>query len=672
MTVLVNKSLPLVIVDEAHNWKNGDRRNSNGYHDFMNLIGCRTRRALLLTATPFQLRPAEMLEILKVADHLKPEPTLAKSSIRTDRLTKHRETVIRPVLDRSSKASQRFTRAWSKLPPNVKTEMIAECWNSQSIVDVREALDLEAKKSGAVDQTKLEKLVKTATTGMDENIVQLIRQGLKLFAYNSDLSCELGRIVLRHRRHAEHRHYRVGYEFAAAAEKSVSRPDKHLLHSAAGVDVKGEGELPHYLLMRCVSESKGGKGKSSLGSALTGCYSTLLHSAEGKQVSKKLGGSSLGKVYLDLLMGMVSKEQDHKHPKVSEVVDAAIENWKAGEKTLVFCFRTNNAKRLKEIIDARITAEMNSRQEKCLGSGDSLRVLRSRMTGRERDLIVLGLDRILWSMLWVDEIRDQVVPPLEPSDLDLSDAELRDLAAVCLKANVDIGGDRVDRVFLNRATEHIVAKRILTTKKCSGEAKTLLMEMESVDWLFAPYGIDQSGSDDEEEQAHFDERGVHSRYDEETEATEREIEELGKKLVERRERARNSIFDVYGKGPSLWFGEDPHEQFRNRTNSNVGNTLTLLHRHLFRLTTEQDQLDWHSRLLLFQALRRAVFRDSVLLRLLPDKTELDEGSWGELLVKSFHVPLPQQSESMLDRVTVFVEDLLSASGSLTDSRFSQT
>jgi ERCC4-related helicase len=61
-----------------------------------------------------------------------------------------------------------------------------------------------------------------------------------------------------------------------------------------------------------------------------------------------------------------------------------------------------------------------------------------------------------------------------------------------------------------------------------------------------------------------------------------------------------------------------------------------------------------------------VFRDSVLLRLLPERQELDEGSWGELLVDSFHSPLPGQRESMADRVNIFVEDLLAASGSLAD------
>lgn len=40
--------------------------------------------------------------------------------------------------------------------------------------------------------------------------------------------------------------------------------------------------------------------------------------------------------------------------------------------------------------------------------------------------------------------------------------------------------------------------------------------------------------------------------------------------------------------------------------------------------------------------------------------------WDELLVQSFFAPLPQQRESMANRVAVFLEDLMAASGSITD------
>ena len=65
---MLNRSFPLVIVDEAHNWKNGPTKGANGYANFATLIAARTRRLLLLTATPFQLRPAEMLEIISRVD----------------------------------------------------------------------------------------------------------------------------------------------------------------------------------------------------------------------------------------------------------------------------------------------------------------------------------------------------------------------------------------------------------------------------------------------------------------------------------------------------------------------------------------------------------------------------------------------------------------------------
>src|SRR5205814_3241058 len=141
-----------------------------------------------------------------------------------------------------------------------------------------------------------------------------------------------GFLVVRHRRHTEHRLFRVGIEYQSSAPGTKDLSDQHVLHAAPGMDVRGDGELPHYLLMRCVSEMKAGKGRSSLGNDLTGCYSTLIGSAEGKAVRQRLAQSETGKVYLDLLMQMVNERQDPKHPKVREVVEATVKNWQSGEK----------------------------------------------------------------------------------------------------------------------------------------------------------------------------------------------------------------------------------------------------------------------------------------------------------------------------------------------------
>ena len=688
---MVNKALPLVIVDEAHHWKNGPISGSNGYKRYVDLIGCRSRRAVLLTATPFQLSPSEMLEILKVGDHLRTGPTEAESAVRQERLVRHRENVVRPVLDAAASSSRRFAKAWSKLPPRVTRDVIETAWGSPALSSARDRLQEVARQRGAINAQELERIIDAAVSDVDPDIRQLLREGMRLFVYNADLSHELGAIVIRHRRHTGHRMFRVGMEYQTPVNGEdaggLNRLDRHVLHAAPGVDVRGEGELPHYLLMRCVSEMKGGKGRSSLGSALTGCYSTLIESSEGRAVKNRLAETETGKVYLDLLMGMVAAKHDPRHPKVREVVDAVLKNWQWGEKTLIFCFRTNTANRIHEIIEQRIRKELNKRRERCMGGPESLKALRSRLTGRDRDLVVLGLDRVLWSVLWTDHLSEMCDRQIAPDDLEIMDHELPQLVRLGLRYGVDLERDHIDRVFLHRATEHIIAQRLLHNLNPRGKLKCLLQELAHDAWIAGPYGLSPGSDDDDEgtESAHFDERGVHSLYSAEIEADPAEVDRIAIVLQERRSRARIqdqiSVLDVYGRGPNLWLGSDPRKEWETRDNhQGLAKTLREMHAHLLALTLPEEprirdgnEFDWESRRVGFQAVRRAVLRESVLLRLLPGKKDRDDSGWGELLVHSFFACLPQQRESMADRISVFLEDLMAASGSLTDrnsARFS--
>ncbi|MFG0332611.1 MAG: helicase-related protein [Maioricimonas sp. JB049] len=91
-----------------------------------------------------------------------------------------------------------------------------------------------------------------------------------------------------------------------------------------------------------------------------------------------------------------------------------------------------------------------------------------------------------------------------------------------------------------------------------------------------------------------------------------------------------------------------------------------MHQHLLALTLENEALDWASRRLVMQAIRKAVLRESVLVRLLPERSEREEAGWGTLLVSAFFGSLPDQHESMADRIEVFLEDLMAASGNVTD------
>jgi hypothetical protein len=678
----IQRDFPLLIVDEAHNWKNGPSEGTNGYRLFRDILAPHVRRVLLLSATPFQLRPEEILELLKVGDSISPAPTRSASEVRCDRLRVFRDTVLRPILKGAEEQSKLFSHAWMKLPRRVGTEALAAAWASPQVANARQQMQ-QLRSSGitiAQHKSTLEDTVRKAISTFDPDLRQFLREALILDCFNADLSNELGKVVVRHRRQTDHRRFRVGEEYLGGNE--ISRPDAHLLHANPGIDIRGDAELPQFVLMRCVSLMKRGKGRTSLGSDLTGCYSTLHDSAEGRRLAKALKEDATGQRYLKLLNALASRSQDPKHPKMSAVVENVVPLWRGGEKVLIFCTRVNTAERLRDIIDKRVRKELANQKQRVLGGEAQLKSLRSRLTGRDRDLIGISLDRVLWSLAWASRTGDF---PFDPSTFTLTDEELNDLAFLALKYDVNVVGERVDRVFLTRATEHIIAQRLLRSSQRAHHCSSIfaiLSHICSEEWITAPYGsvISEDHQIDAEDSAAVDERGVNRRY------TARQIEyndprvgELALTVRSTRQRAKAQnqipVIDAYASSPSLWFGDKPLEFWKTPTASET--ILSRIHDLLWKLTktaasnvqtsARDTGYDWHSRALSLQALRRAVLRDSVLLRLMPERGDLDESTWGQLLTKAFFKNLPNQHEAMAHRVASFLEDLESASGSLLDS-----
>ena len=422
---------------------------------------------------------------------------------------------------------------------------------------------------------------------------------------------------------------------------------------------------------------KGGKGRSSLGSDLTGCYSTLHESAEGRRVQQSLGDAHDARRYLEILFDLVNKRHDPRHPKLSAVVDECLRHWQAGEKVLIFCFRTNTAERLHEILSDRIRDELAAGKKKCLGGEGQLKTLRARLTSRDRDLVGLGLDRLLWSVVWT---RDQSCP-FTPDQFFLADDELTELARLSLQFGIEVSGERVDRVFLYRATEQILARRFLKAAVQDKSLERLLTSMAALDWIANSYGLAYGGEDEDasEESPSFDERGCHTKYPPtDREPSAAKIAALADDLRATRLRARTQkqipILDSYALSPSLWLGADPQRIWSAAGSNGVAATLRGIHRFLWQLTvpdthvsddanaTEVDGVDFFTRALVLQALRRAVLRDSVLLRLLPQNGDLHESGWGELLAARFFDHLPNQHESMAQRIVVFLEDMKASSG----------
>jgi len=676
----IRASLPLVIVDEAHNWKNGPSAKTNGYGGFERNIAVLARRVLLLTATPFQLRPGEMLELLKVGSIIAPSFDGAEVERRRQHMTEHRENVLRPVLDTAAGQSRLFAKAWGHLSPRQAAEL-REVWSDPRVTRARAELQRIANLTGRVDLADVARIVDRAVVTQPPELREILREGLKLFAYNEDLSQELGAFVIRHRRRTDHRLVRVGAEFVERLDGVLRRGDRSNLHAAPGIDVRGEAELPHYLLMRCVSEMKAGKGRSSLGTALTGCYSTLLESAEGRALRTKMT-EGRGKKYLDLLLSMVTEDGDADHPKMRAVVEAAVSAWEAGEKMLLFCFRTNTARRLRELVDERIGAELSRRKARVLDGANALRRLRSRVTRRDGDLAPLALDRVLWSLRWSGRSDDVALAEIGADALRLTDDELESLARLALRYQVDLRGDRVDRVFVHRAVEHILARRLRSTAHLGHALGAILDDITDERWVRAPYGLvpdTEVDGDDEGEatgEGDLDERGANVVYREHiADPSRAEVQALAAALRERREHARRmqqtSVVDSYAEAPSFWLGREPATVFDENPGAPTARTLAAMHRHLFALTRHGTKLMWRQRQLVFQGLRRAVLRESVLVRILPARAALDDGRWGDLLVERLYTPLEGQRETMADRLMVFLEDLQAADGEIEDETSSR-
>jgi hypothetical protein len=243
----------------------------------------------------------------------------------------------------------------------------------------------------------------------------------------------------------------------------------------------------------------------------------------------------------------------------------------------------------------------------------------------------------------------------------------------------------VDRVFLYRATEHILARRFLKVGVHDKSLDRLLNGMAALDWIANPYGLPYGGEEEDqsEESPSFDERGCHTKYPtNDREPSAAKIASLADDLRATRLRARTQkqipVLDSYALSPSLWLGAEPQRICSEAGPSPFASTLRAIHKFLWQLTvpeahesadaneTETEGVDFFTRALVLQALRRAVLRDSVLLRLLPQNGALHESGWGELLAARFFDHLPNQHESMAQRIVVFLEDMKASSGHIND------
>ncbi len=209
---------------------------------------------------------------------------------------------------------------------------------------------------------------------------------------------------------------------------------------------------------------------------------------------------------------------------------------------------------------------------------------------------------------------------------------------------------RPDRVFLHRAIEHVVAKRLLKERLPGSDG--LLEQIADERWVKFRYGLSSLGIDaDESAEAEYRARSSSSAI---FELSPTEDASLAARLSEsmRQRRARKAnVIDLLIAGPNLFMSAASAIEQRGASYSQR------MRNALRQITSADHGWDWSSRAQVFDAVVRAFLREDMLFRLPRDVFGGDEDTWSEKLLRGLHEPGRQQKEPIVARLVHFLEEL---------------
>ena len=205
--------------------------------------------------------------------------------------------------------------------------------------------------------------------------------------------------------------------------------------------------------------------------------------------------------------------------------------------------------------------ELKKHRDQCMGGPESLKALRTRLTGRDRDFIGLGTDRVLWSILWSSETAGLSERAITPGDFELTEDELPELASLGFRHGIDLLAERVDRVFLRRALRCLcradfctrpgpAASRIFWSqwRMSHGFMVHMVCHLMKRTTKAAPSRISLTSA-------------VYTPFEMRSKPWGANVGQVARELTERRTQALKQgqipVLDAYARGPSLWLGADP-------------------------------------------------------------------------------------------------------------------
>lgn len=362
----------VTVVDEAHNW----RKHSWGARSFEKYIKPLTKRVLLVTATPLQMSPLDLKNIIDIGlpSNWKEDATFAWFQTVYDNLFKP-DTDL--ALDKATSAQKRIDSAW------------------HALLDDKSAIELieQTKKeiTGDISPKQLqEKWEKLADPKLNTNkkLLSLAMAVVELCKLkNNELLNNLRQFIVKRRADqfladskTPRRRYLCGKDASQLALNDSFLSPKHLrLYPTDGLPNR-DTSWADLLGMRLSQLLPAGETKHKNARLLTelpSSYKALKESATFKFLSQdeianllrqeaSLEGNTKKRIdsaisespsfitrqYIQIFKKL--KLDESEHPKVSKTVNLAFNNFLQGEKTLIFCQRLPTVDAIKEAFELKI------------------------------------------------------------------------------------------------------------------------------------------------------------------------------------------------------------------------------------------------------------------------------------------------------------------------------
>ena len=607
-------AIPLVIINEVHNLKNEYVQARRHLEWF---LGGRVCRLLGLSATPFQLRHDELLSVLGMRS------LLSLSAERAGILTEH-VCQLADAMRQAREGGDEFRHRWLAL----------RACDQNSVQDGWHAVRRASKESSAQAAQQLR----------PPRVANAIMAALNLVQCNRNLRKHLHPFVIRQHRQRGYREHFIGR--LALLEAGAGTP--HFAW-APGIEVCGNEELAHYLMMRAVSLAKDEKGLPGLGAELTGSYRHLVETAA---VWRRLAHAKnpLLRTYRGLLEKMINvPDADRDHRKVQTTVRRAIEFFRRGQKSLVFCVFTKTAEAIRDQMEAAVQRFLGEARERVFGSTTAFENFRKRFFNRREPLYSLIQDQPLLGQLHAGVGI--------PYSLRLGEEELRKVAEIMLENGELPEEEKPDRRLLLAAAEHVAVCAWQTNSHGRRWLNQVLKHCQELEeqiaapaWLVGRGPLTKAAR---VERANRDPEAAQGQDD--PLAIEDVDTKSGRKLVARDSLSRVSDWVARLRKDAI--GDVIAPYLKTEFLPRQAARLPLLAFHHARFLA---QLGLNTRIVAGQVFRRILMADEFLLRYLADVERESTERWVEYLGDRYVKPLDGHHESLRDRVSAYLETLVQA------------